>query len=309
MLTTAWAGHGESLARELGPDVGCVIALGGDGLVNEVVNGLMARVPQDRPGPGRHPRGLRQRLRRDAGHGLLRPHGGHRNSALSNGAGRRGARQRPLLRRDALLRFGRRYRARHHGPSPEVRPRRHHALFGKCRRSAVPPLAGVFLQDGCPGGGAGMRPSSGMGRCLSGSRAGGAHLRWPLPHHTQGAPRRRAARHLLGHAGAFAHAGAGAPSARPGRQAHGQATTSISGERPPSCSTSRRSRRPRWTGSRCAARTSSSTASPTPSPSLWASGRAMKKPRRGRGLRLMKVVPSTGFEPAAPCSGGKCSIP
>ena len=23
MLTTAWAGHGESLARELGPDVGC----------------------------------------------------------------------------------------------------------------------------------------------------------------------------------------------------------------------------------------------------------------------------------------------
>ena len=30
MLTTAWAGHGESLARELGPDVGCVIALGGD---------------------------------------------------------------------------------------------------------------------------------------------------------------------------------------------------------------------------------------------------------------------------------------
>lgn len=49
MLTTAWAGHGESLARELGPDVGCVIALGGDGLVNEVVNGLMARAPQDRP--------------------------------------------------------------------------------------------------------------------------------------------------------------------------------------------------------------------------------------------------------------------
>ncbi len=49
MLTPAWAGHGESLARELGPDVGCVIALGGDGLVNEVVNGLMARAPQDRP--------------------------------------------------------------------------------------------------------------------------------------------------------------------------------------------------------------------------------------------------------------------
>ena len=49
MLTTAWAGHGESLARELGPDVGCVIALGGDGLVNEVVNGLMARIPEDRP--------------------------------------------------------------------------------------------------------------------------------------------------------------------------------------------------------------------------------------------------------------------
>ena len=51
------------------------------------------------------------------------------------------------------------------------------------------------------------------------------------------------------------------------------ATTSISGGRPPSCSTSRRSRRPRWTGSRCAARTSSSTASPTPLRSLWASGR------------------------------------
>ena len=34
MLTTAWAGHGESLARELGPDVGCVIALGGGVVAN-----------------------------------------------------------------------------------------------------------------------------------------------------------------------------------------------------------------------------------------------------------------------------------
>ena len=33
MLTTAWAGHGESLARELGPDVGCVIAAAAVGLV------------------------------------------------------------------------------------------------------------------------------------------------------------------------------------------------------------------------------------------------------------------------------------
>ena len=41
---------------------------------------------------------------------------------------------------------------------------------------------------------------------------------------------------------------------------------------------------------------------------LWASGRTMKKPRGG-GACALEMVPSTGFEPAAPCSGGKCSIP
>ncbi|MEC4294527.1 diacylglycerol/lipid kinase family protein [Adlercreutzia shanghongiae] len=49
LLTTARPLHGEELARDLPDDVGCVIALGGDGLVNEVVNGLMARKREDRP--------------------------------------------------------------------------------------------------------------------------------------------------------------------------------------------------------------------------------------------------------------------
>lgn len=224
MLTTAWAGHGESLARELGPDVGCVIALGGDGLVNEVVNGLMARIPEDRPVLAVIPVGsgndyaetlgmaysvptavteiLRfQTVRADVG----RVNGRYFAETLSFGL-------------DAAIALDTMDRRQKSGRAGTM------LYLESCRRSTVPPLAGVFLQDGCPGSGAGMRPSSGMGRCLPGSRAGGAHLRRPLPHHAQGAPRRRAARHLLGHAGAFVHAGAGASSARPGRQAHGRCT-------------------------------------------------------------------------------------
>ncbi len=49
VLYTARARHATELAREVGPEVGCVIALGGDGLVNEVANGLMERAADDRP--------------------------------------------------------------------------------------------------------------------------------------------------------------------------------------------------------------------------------------------------------------------
>ena len=49
VLYTAHPRHATDLARDLGDDVGCVIALGGDGLVNEVASGLLERKPEDRP--------------------------------------------------------------------------------------------------------------------------------------------------------------------------------------------------------------------------------------------------------------------
>ena len=144
MLTTAWAGHGESLARELGPDVGCVIALGGDGLVNEVVNGLMARIPEGRPVlavipvssgndyaetlgmaysvPTAVTEILRfQTVRADVG----RVNGRYFAETLSFG----------LDAAIALDTMDRRQKSGRAGC---------HALFGKRRRPAVPPLAGCF---------------------------------------------------------------------------------------------------------------------------------------------------------------------
>lgn len=49
VLYTARPLHAVELAAGLGPEVGCVIALGGDGLVNEVANGLMKRPRDKRP--------------------------------------------------------------------------------------------------------------------------------------------------------------------------------------------------------------------------------------------------------------------
>lgn len=46
---TARPRHATELAKQLGPEVGCVIALGGDGLVNEVACGLMERPADERP--------------------------------------------------------------------------------------------------------------------------------------------------------------------------------------------------------------------------------------------------------------------
>lgn len=49
VLYTARPRHATELAAQLGPDVGCVIALGGDGLINEVAAGLMERPASERP--------------------------------------------------------------------------------------------------------------------------------------------------------------------------------------------------------------------------------------------------------------------
>lgn len=49
VLTTDHALHAVEIARTLGDEVGCVVALGGDGLINEVANGLMGRPRDDRP--------------------------------------------------------------------------------------------------------------------------------------------------------------------------------------------------------------------------------------------------------------------
>lgn len=57
LLLTERAGHAASLAAGLGEDVCAVIALGGDGIVNEVASGLMERPPSARPALGVVPAG------------------------------------------------------------------------------------------------------------------------------------------------------------------------------------------------------------------------------------------------------------
>ena len=51
-MRTSAAGHGSQLARQLGSRYQTVVALGGDGVVHEVVNGLMALEAAERPALG-----------------------------------------------------------------------------------------------------------------------------------------------------------------------------------------------------------------------------------------------------------------
>ena len=52
VVRTSAAGHGSQLARQLGSRYQTVVALGGDGVVHEVVNGLMALEAAERPALG-----------------------------------------------------------------------------------------------------------------------------------------------------------------------------------------------------------------------------------------------------------------
>ena len=52
LFETKCAGHGTKLARELGSHFDAVLAMGGDGLVHEVVNGLMAKDASERQALG-----------------------------------------------------------------------------------------------------------------------------------------------------------------------------------------------------------------------------------------------------------------
>ena len=283
MLTTAWAGHGESLARELGPDVGCVIALGGDGLVNEVVNGLMARAPEDRPALAVVPVGsgndyaetlgmaysvptavteiLRfQTTRADVG----RVNGRYFAETLSFGL-------------DAAIALIPWIAAR----SPGTR--------APCSiESAVDQLfhhfCGILFQDERTSwGGSGCAPHPEWDDAYL-VAVQGAHLRRPLPHHAQGAPDDGLLDICWATRRAFSPWRALALLLRAWAASTRATTTFTSGGRPPSCSTSRRSRRPRWMGSPSSARTLSSTASPTPSRSWSDSGRAKKKKAPSGGL-------------------------
>ncbi|MFR1639992.1 MAG: hypothetical protein ACLSVD_13040 [Eggerthellaceae bacterium] len=101
---------------------GCstVIALGGDGVIHEVAGELMRQPGCAAAGARRDTRRIGQRLRAlgvstkvdEACAQLLGP---------SASCGRR-ARERPLVRGDALVRSGRRHRARHDGAARAHRP-------------------------------------------------------------------------------------------------------------------------------------------------------------------------------------------
>ena len=218
MLPTAWAGHGESLARELGPDVGCVIALGGDGLVNEVVNGLMARIPEDRPVLAVIPVGsgndyaetlgmaysvptavteiLRfQTVRADVG----RVNGRYFAETLSFG----------LDAAIALDTMDRRQKSGRAGTmlylESAVDQLFHHLQVFSFKMDVL------GAEPGCA-----PHPEWDDAYLVAvqvGPTYGG---------HFRITPKARLDDGLLGHAGAFVHAGAGASSARPGRQAHGK---------------------------------------------------------------------------------------
>ena len=161
--------------------------------------------------------------------------------------------------------------------------------FGKCRRSAVPPLAGVSFKMDVLGAEPGCAPHPEWDDAYLVAVQVGA-LRWPLPHHTQGAPRRRAARHLLGHAGLSPmRALALLLRARGGKHAgsdhiHFRRASS-------SCSTSRRSRRSRWTGSPLRHALPHRLRPRRPLRSLRASGRTMKKSPAGAGLARWRWCP------------------
>ena len=235
MLTTAWAGHGESLARELGPDVGCVIALGGDGLVNEVVNGLMARAPARSARSWPSSRG-----------------GSGNDYAETLGTG-----PPPSPRRSprscAFKRCGPTWGASTAATSPRRSPSvwtppSRSTPWTAARSPAAPAPCSIwkapsiscsttcrrFPSRWMSWGGAGVRPSSGMGRCLPGSRAG-----WGPPTVATSAsrPRRASTTGCSTSAGprrSFRPCGRWRSFCAPGAASTREATTSISGERPPS---------------------------------------------------------------------------
>ncbi|KLK90336.1 hypothetical protein AA309_26080 [Microvirga vignae] len=62
---TASAGDAERAARECGSDIDVVVVAGGDGTINEAINGLMAREPSQPPALGIIPTGTTNVLSRD----------------------------------------------------------------------------------------------------------------------------------------------------------------------------------------------------------------------------------------------------
>lgn len=65
LVLTEHMGHAKELAAQA-QGYRTVIALGGDGVIHEVVNGLMTQKEDARPAPCRPARGLRQRFCPDA---------------------------------------------------------------------------------------------------------------------------------------------------------------------------------------------------------------------------------------------------
>ena len=228
----------ESLARELGPDVGCVIALGGD-TVNEVVNGLMARSRSRPPWPSFTRRLSGNDYAETLGMAYSVPTA-VTGSALPDDAGRRGARQQPLLR--GVFSFGlnaaialntvdRRQKSRARG---------HHAFWPQ---SAVDQLFHHFARRSLSRwtsswGGAGLRPHPGMGRCyLVAVQVGptyGGHFRIT----PKGAPRRIGLLDICWATPGLSPMRALALLCAPGAASTRATTTFTSGGRPPSCSTS-----------------------------------------------------------------------
>ncbi len=91
-VTTEYRGHARDLGRQAAEseDIDLVVALGGDGTVNEVVNGLLHAGPDPErlPAPRRGPRRLHQRLRPRPGPAQRR-RGGDRRPAGRPARGQR----------------------------------------------------------------------------------------------------------------------------------------------------------------------------------------------------------------------------